>query len=106
MEVEVRAATMIVLEVARLLGREDTGIATDEESLLLRLLTPLAKLYTAKQVRIITCNKYECCFPVVQPKFCIYSYNKPGRELTQFTFVGKLHFCQNPIYDRILLSPS
>lgn len=53
LEVEIRAATVIVLEVARLLGREDTGIATDEESLLLRLLTPLAKLYTAKQVKII-----------------------------------------------------
>uniref|UniRef100_K1PSY4 Acyl-CoA dehydrogenase/oxidase C-terminal domain-containing protein n=1 Tax=Magallana gigas TaxID=29159 RepID=K1PSY4_MAGGI len=29
MEVEVRAATILVLEVARLLGREDTGIASD-----------------------------------------------------------------------------
>lgn len=51
MEVEARAATILVLEVARLLGREDTGIASDQESLLSRLLTPLAKLYTAKQVK-------------------------------------------------------
>ncbi|XP_061162322.1 acyl-CoA dehydrogenase family member 11-like [Saccostrea echinata] len=60
MEVEVRAATLLVLEVARLLGREDTGIASDQESLLLRLLTPLAKLYTAKQAMSVVSEGLEC----------------------------------------------
>lgn len=60
MEVEARAATILVLEVARLLGREDTGIASDQESLLLRLLTPLAKLYTAKQAMSVVSEGLEC----------------------------------------------
>jgi hypothetical protein len=34
----------------RLLGREDVGIATDDEKNLLRLLVPLSKLYSGKQV--------------------------------------------------------
>ncbi|XP_069134564.1 acyl-CoA dehydrogenase family member 11-like [Argopecten irradians] len=53
LEVEVRGATLLTFEAARLLGREDVGIATEHEQMLLRLLTPLAKLYTAKQVLII-----------------------------------------------------
>ena len=51
MEVEVRAATLLLLEISRYLGREDVGIASDQELLMIRLLTPLAKLYTGKQVR-------------------------------------------------------
>ena len=50
LQVETRGATLLVLELARLLGREDCGIATEHEADLLRLLTPIAKLYTAKQV--------------------------------------------------------
>ncbi len=34
---------------ARLLGKSETGIASDEELLLLRLLNPLSKLYVCKQ---------------------------------------------------------
>ncbi|XP_064612141.1 acyl-CoA dehydrogenase family member 11-like isoform X2 [Liolophura sinensis] len=49
MEVETRAATLFVLEVSRLLGREDMNVATDHEKTMLRLLTPLVKLYTGKQ---------------------------------------------------------
>ncbi|XP_062592259.1 acyl-CoA dehydrogenase family member 11-like [Saccostrea cucullata] len=60
MEVEVRAATLLVLEVARLLGREDTGIASDQEALILRLLTPLAKLYIAKQAMFVVFGGLEC----------------------------------------------
>jgi hypothetical protein len=40
----------MTLEVARLLGKEDTNKASEEDQLLLRILVPLAKLYTAKQV--------------------------------------------------------
>ena len=39
-----------VFELIRLLGREECFEATDEEKALLRLYTPLAKLYTGKKV--------------------------------------------------------
>lgn len=38
------------MDVCRLLGREECGIATQLDTHLLRLLTPVVKLYTAKQV--------------------------------------------------------
>ncbi|XP_054466929.1 acyl-CoA dehydrogenase family member 11-like isoform X2 [Anoplopoma fimbria] len=49
MEVETRGAFILVMEVCRLLGREESGIATQRDAHLLRLLTPVAKLYTGKQ---------------------------------------------------------
>ncbi|XP_041377829.1 acyl-CoA dehydrogenase family member 11-like [Gigantopelta aegis] len=49
MEVETRAACLMTFEVSRLLGREDVDVASEHEKQLLRLLTPLAKLYTGKQ---------------------------------------------------------
>ncbi|KAL1281645.1 hypothetical protein QQF64_000448 [Cirrhinus molitorella] len=49
LEVETRAAFLLTMEVCRLLGREENRSASDRDTLLLRLLTPVAKLYTAKQ---------------------------------------------------------
>ncbi|XP_029618965.1 acyl-CoA dehydrogenase family member 11 [Salmo trutta] len=49
MEVETRGAFLLVMEVCRLIGREETGHASQLETHLLRLLTPVAKLYTGKQ---------------------------------------------------------
>ncbi|XDV17151.1 hypothetical protein PO909_016550 [Leuciscus waleckii] len=49
MEVETRAAFLLTMEVCRLLGREENRSASEREILLLRLMTPVAKLYTAKQ---------------------------------------------------------
>lgn len=49
MEVETRAAFLLVMDVCRLLGREETGVATELDVHLLRLLTPVVKLYTGKQ---------------------------------------------------------
>ncbi|XP_016312466.1 acyl-CoA dehydrogenase family member 11 [Sinocyclocheilus anshuiensis] len=49
LEVETRAAFLFAMEVCRLLGREENRSASDRDALLLRLLTPIAKLYTAKQ---------------------------------------------------------
>lgn len=37
------------MQTAKLLGKQDTGTASDEDVLLLRILTPLAKLYVCKQ---------------------------------------------------------
>ncbi len=39
----------LAFAVVKLLGREEAGTATNEERSLLRLLTPVAKLYTAKK---------------------------------------------------------
>ncbi len=49
LEVECRGALHLTLRCVELLGREDCGEATEAERATLRLLTPLAKLYTAKQ---------------------------------------------------------
>ncbi|XP_065179382.1 acyl-CoA dehydrogenase family member 11-like [Sycon ciliatum] len=49
MEVETRGCTVMVLEVARLLSLREKGQATTEQEALLRLMVPLAKLYTGKQ---------------------------------------------------------
>jgi len=49
MEIEARGCGILAFEVSRLLGREDCNVATDEEKHLLRLLTPIAKLFAAKQ---------------------------------------------------------
>ncbi|XP_037114115.1 acyl-CoA dehydrogenase family member 11-like [Syngnathus acus] len=49
MEVETRGAFLLVMDVCRLLGREESGIASQFDTHLLRLLTPVVKLYTGKQ---------------------------------------------------------
>ncbi|KAF3850879.1 hypothetical protein F7725_012651 [Dissostichus mawsoni] len=49
MEVETRGAFLLVMDVCRLLGREESGVATELDAHLLRLLTPVVKLYTGKQ---------------------------------------------------------
>jgi len=49
MELETRAAFLLTMEVGRLLGKQECNEASDVELQLLRLLTPITKLYTAKQ---------------------------------------------------------
>jgi putative acyl-CoA dehydrogenase len=49
MEIAYQSNTMLALFLARLLGKEDCKLASESEQALLRLLTPVAKLYTAKQ---------------------------------------------------------
>lgn len=50
LQVESRGAFLLVMDVCRLLGREESGVATEHDAHLLRLLTPVVKLYTGKQV--------------------------------------------------------
>ncbi|XP_034026016.1 acyl-CoA dehydrogenase family member 11-like [Thalassophryne amazonica] len=59
MEVETRGAFLLVMDVCRLLGREETGIATQLETQLLRLLTPVVKLYTGKQAMAVVSEGLE-----------------------------------------------
>ncbi|XP_061115758.1 acyl-CoA dehydrogenase family member 11-like [Conger conger] len=60
MEVETRGAFLLLMEVSRLLGREESGVASELESHLLRLLTPVAKLYTGKQAVAVVSEGLEC----------------------------------------------
>ena len=47
--VEHAGALHLTFHVGELLGREECGTASEDDRLLLRLLTPVAKLYTARQ---------------------------------------------------------
>lgn len=63
-QVETRAAFLLVMDVCRLLGREETGLASQQDAHLLRLLTPVVKLYTGKQVCSLRRSESPavCCF--------------------------------------------
>ncbi|XP_042334935.1 acyl-CoA dehydrogenase family member 11-like isoform X2 [Sceloporus undulatus] len=60
MEVEARGAFLLTMETARILGMQETQKATEEDRLMLRLLTPVVKLYTAKQAVAIASEALEC----------------------------------------------
>ena len=49
LEITYQSNALFAFFLTRLLGKEECGIATETEKSLLRLLTPVAKLYTAKQ---------------------------------------------------------
>ena len=59
MEVESRGNVQFVFEMARLLGLSETGKASAAEDMLLRLLTPVCKLYTGKQAVAIASEGLE-----------------------------------------------
>lgn len=72
LDIECRAAFLLTFEIIRLLGLEETECATKDDRNILRLFTPICKLYTAKQVvhklRLIIIS-----FPAVKlsPTYCI-----------------------------------
>ncbi|MGZ3695308.1 MAG: acyl-CoA dehydrogenase family protein [Bdellovibrionota bacterium] len=57
--VEFEGNFLLTFHLADLLGKDETGSATAEESAVLRLLTPIAKLYTAKSCMAITSEVVE-----------------------------------------------
>ncbi|NXY55624.1 ACD11 dehydrogenase, partial [Callaeas wilsoni] len=59
MEVQVRGAFLLLMEVVRLLGLAETKLASEQEQLLLRLLIPVAKLYTGKQASAVAVEAME-----------------------------------------------
>lgn len=59
MQLELRAAFLLAFRVVELLGKEECGEATESESRLLRLLIPVAKLYTAKRAIAIASETLE-----------------------------------------------
>lgn len=60
MEVATRGCEILTFHMARLLGREEAGVATHEESLVLRIITPIMKFFTAKMAMTITSEGLEC----------------------------------------------
>ena len=60
LDTEYTGGLHLVLHLAVLLGRSETGEASAAEEMLLRLLTPIAKLYTAKQSIAVTSEVLEC----------------------------------------------
>lgn len=53
------AAFHLTFQVVELLGREETGQASEAELAMLRLLTPVAKLFTAKQAVLVASEVLE-----------------------------------------------
>ncbi|KAJ6648516.1 Acyl-CoA dehydrogenase family member 11 [Pseudolycoriella hygida] len=49
LEIETRAAFVLIAEMARLLGADENKVGSDNDKMILRLLNPVVKLYTAKQ---------------------------------------------------------
>ncbi len=60
LQVEFEAAFHLTFHVVGLLGKEECGQASTDESAILRLLTPLVKLYTAKQCVAAASEILEC----------------------------------------------
>jgi len=60
MRAEFEGAFALAFEVAQLLGRVEQGRAAPHESTLLRLLTPLAKLWTGKAAVALCSEALEC----------------------------------------------
>src|ERR1044072_3033912 len=59
-QTEVAAGLVLLFRTAALQGREETGEATAAERALLRLLTPLVKLFTGKQAVAVASEALEC----------------------------------------------
>ncbi|XP_063000282.1 acyl-CoA dehydrogenase family member 11-like [Elgaria multicarinata webbii] len=60
MEVHTRGAFLLMMEMGRLLGLEETKMATEQDQHMLRLLTPVVKLYTGKQAVAVASEGLEC----------------------------------------------
>jgi alkylation response protein AidB-like acyl-CoA dehydrogenase len=59
LQAEAEAAFHLAFRIAELTGRSETGEITEEESLLLRLLTPVMKLVTGKQAVMVASEVLE-----------------------------------------------
>lgn len=58
-QMEHEASFLLVMRISELLGKEELREASKEESLVLRILTPLAKLYTGKQAVAVSSEVIE-----------------------------------------------
>jgi putative acyl-CoA dehydrogenase len=60
LQVEFEGNFVLTFHLAELLGRDEHGMASAEEGAMLRMLTPIAKLYTGKASMQITSEAMEC----------------------------------------------
>lgn len=60
LEVRFRGSFALAFGLCELLGKVECGQATEEENTLLRLLTPVAKLFTAKEAFSVVSEALEC----------------------------------------------
>jgi alkylation response protein AidB-like acyl-CoA dehydrogenase len=60
METRWRACAALAFHVAELVGRDECGAASEADAAVLRLLTPVAKLYTARQAVAVASEALEC----------------------------------------------
>ncbi len=60
MQAEFEGAFHLTFRAVELLGREETGVLTESEARLLRLLTPIMKLTTGKQAVTVLTEVLEC----------------------------------------------
>ncbi len=65
---EFEGALQLAFFVAELIGREESGELSDHQSRLLRLLTPIAKLTTAKQAVAVASEALEAFGPRIRKK--------------------------------------
>ena len=61
LEAEYAGCFLLAFRLVELIGRRDHGSAGDDEERLLRALTPIAKLTTAKQAVMVAQEAIECC---------------------------------------------
>ena len=59
LEVEVRGSLLMLLESARLLGLQECGLASEHQRHLLRIISPLLKLWTGKQAVAVVSEALE-----------------------------------------------
>ena len=59
LETRCRASFALAFHVVELMGKDECGVATADDQALLRLLTPVAKLYTAKRAVIVASEALE-----------------------------------------------
>ena len=59
-ETDIRGCTVLMLDLARQVGEEEAGNISKEDSLLLRLMMPVAKAYTAKKAVSNISEGIEC----------------------------------------------
>ena len=60
-EAEFEGGFLLAFRAVELLGRAEAGVATERDALLGRVLTPIAKLTTGKQVVAVASEAIECC---------------------------------------------
>lgn len=60
LEMDWIASFILTFELTKLLGRDESSLASESEKALLRLLTPICKLYTAKKAMSVTSEAIEC----------------------------------------------